>query len=187
MRFSVVWLALILLIGTGFPADSAAQAVGEAPISECDQARRDWAAIAPPTPTDNANDRLAYLKFSGDTQDLRADLDCDHRLSFDEYLAMQWSSWRRMDTDEDGAVSQAEYVTEWCTRRLGDLNEEHPDWRPTCERASASAFQGRFGARRPGGIDLRAYRHTVQIWFRRGDENRDGYLTRSRDSASGYE
>ena len=187
MRIAVVRLALAFLAGQGLVSDASAQAAGDVPMSECEQARRDWAAKDPPTLTANANDRLAYLKLSTDTRDLRADLDCDHRLSFDEYLAMQWNSWRRMDADEDGAVSQTEYVTEWCARRLGELNDEHPDWRPTCERASASNFQGYLGARRPGGIDLRAYRHTVQIWFRRGDENRDGYLTRSRDSASGYD
>lgn len=187
MRFAVVRLALVFLAGQGLVSDASAQAAGDAPMSECEQARRDWAAKDPPTLTANANDRLAYMKLSTDTRDLRADLDCDHRLSFDEYFAMEWASWRRMDANEDGAVNQAEWITEWCARRLGGLIEEHPAWRASCERASASTFHTYLGSRRPGGIDQRAYRHTARIQFRRADRNRDRYLTRTPHSVHYYE
>ena len=187
MRFTGVRLALVFLAGRVLSSDASAQAAADAPMSECEQARRDWAANDPPTPTASANDRLAYLKLSTDTQDLRADLDCDRRLSFDEYFAMQWASWRRMDANEDGAVSQAEWITEWCDRRLGGLIEEHPDWRASCESASASTFHNYLGSRRPGGIDQHAYRYTVRISFRRADRNRDRYLTRPPNSAHYYE
>lgn len=187
MRFDVFWLVLLVLAGSGLLSDAAAQAASEAPVSECEQARRDWAAVYTPTPPEGINERLAYLRRDADTRDLRSDLNCDHRLSFEEYLTKEWESWRRMDANEDGAVNQAEFVTEWCTRRLGGLLGEHPDWRATCERESASNFHGYLGSRRPGGIDQRAYRYTAQIEFRRADRNRDRYLTRTPHSAHYYE
>ena len=61
MRFSAVWLALVFSVGPGLVANAAAQAVGDAPVSECEQARLDWAANYPPTPPESNSDRLAYL------------------------------------------------------------------------------------------------------------------------------
>lgn len=178
MRSAVFWLALGVLAGPGLSAHAAAAAQDDAPISECEQARRDWAANSPPTPPEDANDRLAYLERASDTKGLRFDLNCDQRLSFEEFLPMAWEGWRWKDADGDGAVTQAEYVSHWCTRRLRGLD---PATRAVCEEASASEYRDVAGYRRTS-IDQRAYRFAAYVLFRRADRNRDGYLTRSPNS-----
>ena len=186
MRFSAVWLALVFSVGPGLVANAAAQAVGDAPVSECEQARLDWAANYPPTPPESNSDRLAYLDRYIDTKELRFDLNCDHRLSFEEFLTMDWTSWLWMDTDADGAVTKVEYVTDWCTRRLGWMIEEDPGARPVCERASGSNYRDVAGFGRTR-LDRRSYRFASYVLFRRADRNRDGYLTRTPHSAHYYE
>ncbi len=175
MRLAVFWLALVSLAGSGVFSNASAQAAGDAPLSECEQARQDWAANYPPTPPENLNDRLAYLDRESATRGVRSDLDCDHRLSFEEFYTMDWASWLRMDTDGDGAVTKVEYVTDWCTRRLRNLDTNE---RAVCERASGANYRDVAGYGRMS-LDRQSYRFASYVLFRRADRNRDGYLTRA--------
>ena len=184
MRVAVFWLTLVSLAGPGFFSNAPAQAPVDAPISECELARRDWAANYPPTPPENGNNRLAYLDRATETARLRFDLNCDHRLSFEEFLPMAWEGWTWKDADADGVVTQAEYVTHWCTRRLRGLDAPT---RAVCDRASASEHRNIAGSPQARGIDQQGYRSAAYRLFRRADRNRDGYLTRPSDPANAYE
>lgn len=183
MRLAVFWLAFVFLAGPGLFSNAAAQAASDAPISDCEQARQDWAANYPPTPPENITDRLAYSNRETETRGLRFDIDCDHRLSFEEFHTMEWASWLRMDTDADGAVTKVEYVTDWCTRRLRNLDAAE---RAVCERASGANYRDVAGYGRTS-MDKQSYRFASYVLFRRADRNRDGYLTRTPNSAHYYE
>lgn len=180
MRFAVFWLALVFFAGPVFSSNAVAAPSGDIPISECEQARLDWAANYPPMPPDN--NRLAYLDRATETAGLRFDLNCDNRLSFEEFLPMAWEGWRWMDDNADGVVTQDEYVTDWCTGRYHRLLGQDAASRAVCEKARASDYRNVAGFRRRG-IDQQGYRRTAYSLFRRADRNRDGYLTRSPNSA----
>ena len=184
MKAAVFWLAIVSFAGPGFLSNAPAQEPVDAPISECERARRDWAANYPPTPPENGNSRPAYLDRATETARLRFDMNCDHRLSFEEYLPMAWEGWSWKDANADGAVTQGEYVTHWCTRRLRGLDAAT---RAVCERESASEYRYVAGSRRVEGIDQQGYRRAAYRLFSRADRNRDGYLTRPRDPENAYE
>lgn len=187
MRSAVFWLALVLLAGPSLGANAAAAMPDDEPISECEQTRRDWAADNPSKPPENdINDRLAYLRRSSDTRELRFDLNCDRRLSFEEYLPLAWEGWRWKDANEDGVVTRAEYVTYDCTVLYRALVGQDPAARAVCERASASNYRDVAGYGRTR-VDQQGYRFTAYLQFRRADKNRDRYLTRTPNSADYYE
>lgn len=182
MRSAVFCFVFAILAGPALSTSAAAQ--GSAPDPQCELARRDWAANYPPMPPESRNDRLAYLDRATATAKLRFDLNCDHRLSFEEYLPMAWEGWRWKVANGDGVVTQAEYVANWCVRRLRGLDSAS---RATCEEASASEYRKIAGSRRSRGVDQQGYRGAASALFRRADRNRDGYLTSSRNPAEAYE